>query len=98
MRSVLVCLRTPLAAQVIANAAAQLGLSELSPAAGGADALLRTARKPADVLLVDTASVRPDTIGFTRRVLERMRNAILSFFGPEEPEIARAAIAAGARA
>ena len=98
MRSVLVCLRTPLAAQVIANAAAQLGLSEvISTAAGGADALLRTARKPADVLLVDTASVRPDTIGFTRRVLERMPNAILVFFGPEEPEIARAAIAAGAR-
>jgi DNA-binding NarL/FixJ family response regulator len=87
-----------LAAQVIANAAAQLGLSEvISTAAGGADALLRTARKPADVLLVDTASVRPDTIGFTRRVLERMPNAILVFFGPEEPEIARAAIAAGAR-
>jgi DNA-binding NarL/FixJ family response regulator len=98
VRSVLVCLRTPLAAQVIANAAAQLGLSEvISTAAGGADALLRTARKPADVLLVDTASVRPDTIGFTRRVLERMPNAILVFFGPEEPEIARAAIAAGAR-
>jgi len=87
-----------LAAQVIANAAAQLGLSEvISTAAGGADALLRTARKPADVLLVDTASVRPDTISFTRRVLERMPNAILVFFGPEEPEIARAAIAAGAR-
>jgi DNA-binding NarL/FixJ family response regulator len=87
-----------LAAQVIANAAAQLGLSEvISTAAGGADALLRTARKPADVLLVDTAAVRPDTISFTRRVLERMPSAILVFFGPEEPEIARAAIAAGAR-
>ena len=98
MRSVLVCLRTPLAAQVIANAAAQLGLSDIiSTAAGGAEALVRAARTPADVLLVDTLSVRPDTIGFTRRVLEQTPSAVLVFFGPEDPEIARAAIAAGAR-
>src|SRR5690606_733726 len=51
----------------------------------------------ADIFLVDTAAVRPDTVGFTKRVLERSPGAVLVFFGPEDPEVARAAIAAGAR-
>ena len=98
MRSVLVCLRTPLAAQVVANAAAHLGLSDvISTAVSGADALARFADTPADVLLVDTASVRPDTVGFTRRVLERSPEAVLVFFGPEDSVVARGAVEAGAR-
>ena len=48
-------------------------------------------------MLVDTASVRPDTIGFTRRVLERSPEAVVVFFGPEESSVARGALAAGAR-
>lgn len=87
-----------MAEQVVANAAAQLGLSDvILTAASGAEALARVARSPADILLVDTASVRPDTIGFTRRVLEHSPEAVLVFFGPEEAEVARAAVAAGAR-
>jgi len=98
VRSVLVCLRTPLAAQVVANAAAQLGLSDvISTAVSGADALARVADTPADVLLVDTASVRPDTVGFTRRVLERSPEAVVVFFGPEDSVVARGAVEAGAR-
>jgi DNA-binding NarL/FixJ family response regulator len=94
----MVCLRNPLAEQVVANAAAQLGLSDvITTAASGSEALARVTRAPADILLVDTASVRPDTIGFTRRVLERSPEAVLVFFGPEEAEVARAAVAAGAR-
>jgi DNA-binding NarL/FixJ family response regulator len=50
-----------------------------------------------DLLLVDTLAVRPDTVGFTRRVLERSPNSVVVFFGPEDPAVAQAAVAAGAR-
>jgi DNA-binding NarL/FixJ family response regulator len=87
-----------LAEQAVSNAATQLGLAEVvSTAVSGADALARVTAKPADVVLVDTASVRPDTIGFTRRVLERSPDALVVFFGPEESAVARGALAAGAR-
>jgi DNA-binding NarL/FixJ family response regulator len=98
VRSVLVCVRTTLAAQAVQNAAVQLGLDEvISTAVNGADALARVAQSPADVLLVDTASVRPDTVGFTRRVLEQTPEAVVVFFGPEEASVAQGAVAAGAR-
>jgi DNA-binding NarL/FixJ family response regulator len=98
VQSVLVCVHTPLAEQAVSNAAAQLGLADVvSTAVSGNDALARVAKNPADVVLVDTASVRPDTVGFTRRVLERSPEAIVVFFGPEESSVARGALAAGAR-
>lgn len=98
MRSVLVCVRSPVAARAVSNAAAQLGLSDvITTAVSGSDALARVAETSADVVLVDTASVRPDTVGFTRRVLERSPEAVVVFFGPEEPVVAQGAVAAGAR-
>jgi DNA-binding NarL/FixJ family response regulator len=42
-------------------------------------------------------SVRPDTVGFTRRVLERAPEAVVVFFGAEDPVVAQGAVAAGAR-
>jgi DNA-binding NarL/FixJ family response regulator len=98
VRSVLVCVRTALAAQAVSNAATQLGLSEiLMTAISGADALARMTETPVDVVLADTASVRPDTVGFTRRVLELSPGAVVVFFGPEDAVVARGAVAAGAR-
>lgn len=98
MRSVMVCVRTPLAARAVENAAAQLGLSDvISTALSASDALAQIGQTPADVVLVDTASVRPDTVGFTRGVLERTPDAVVVFFGPEESVVARGAVAAGAR-
>ena len=98
MRSVLVCVRTTLAAQAVTNAATQLGLGDvITTAVSGPEALARVAAVPADILLVDTASVRPDTVSFTRRVLERAPEAAVVFFGPEDSTIARGAVAAGAR-
>jgi len=98
VRSVLVCVRTELAEQAVSNAAAQLGLSDIiTTAVSGADALARVAEQPADVLLVDTASVRPDTVGFTRQVLERSPSSVVVFLGPEDPAVARGAVDAGAR-
>ena len=98
MRSVLVCVRTPVAAQAVAKAAAQLGLSDVvGTAVSATEALARVAASEVDLLLVDTMSVRPDTVGFTRRVLERSPNAVLVFFGPEDPVVAQSAVAAGAR-
>ena len=41
--------------------------------------------------------MRPDTVGFTRQVLERSPEAVVVFFGPEEAAIAQGAVAAGAR-
>jgi DNA-binding NarL/FixJ family response regulator len=82
----------------VSHAAAQLGLGELvTTAVGGSAALARVERHPADVVLVDTAAVRPDTVAFTRRVLERSPGATVLFFGPEESTVARGAVAAGAR-
>jgi DNA-binding NarL/FixJ family response regulator len=98
VRSVLVCVRTTLAAQAVTNAATQLGLGDvITTAVSGPEALARVAAVPADILLVDTASVRPDTVAFTRRVLERVPEAAVVFFGPEDSTIARGAVAAGAR-
>ena len=98
MRSVIVCVRTALAAQAVSNAATQLGLSEImTTAISGADALARVAETPVDVVLADTASVRPDTVAFTRRVLELSPGAVVVFFGPEDSTVARGAVAAGAR-
>ena len=98
MQSVLVCVQSAQAEQAVSHAAAQLGLGEIvGTAVGGSDALTRLAQHPADVLLVDTASVRPDTVAFTRRVLERVPDATVVFFGPEDSTVARGAVAAGAR-
>jgi DNA-binding NarL/FixJ family response regulator len=98
VRSVLVCLHGPVAEQAVSHAAAQLGLGDLvTTAVGGSAALSRVERSPADVVLVDTAAVRPDTVAFTRRVLERVPEATVVFFGPEDSTVARGAVAAGAR-
>jgi DNA-binding NarL/FixJ family response regulator len=98
VKSVLVCLHGPVAEQAVSHAAAQLGLGEfVTTAVGGSAALARVERHPADVVLVDTAAVRPDTVAFTRRVLERSPGATVLFFGPEESTVARGAVAAGAR-
>jgi DNA-binding NarL/FixJ family response regulator len=98
VRSVLVCLHGPVAEQAVSHAAAQLGLGEVvATAVGPSAALARVERQPADVVLVDTAAVRPDTVAFTRRVLERAPGATVVFFGPEESTVARGAVAAGAR-
>src|SRR5262249_47250440 len=68
----------------------------ISTAVGGADALARVAETPADVMLVDTASVRPDTVAFTRRVLAHSPRATVVFLGPEESGVAQASVDAGA--
>src|SRR5438046_4908049 len=93
VHSVLICVRSEIAAQAVANAAAQLGLGDIvSAAVGGAEAIARAAGSPPDVLLVDTLAVRPDTVGFTRRVLERSPDAVIIYFGPEDAAVARAAV------
>jgi DNA-binding NarL/FixJ family response regulator len=82
----------------VSNAAAQLGLGDIiTTATGSADALAHVAEAPPEVLLVDTASVRPDTVAFTRQVLQQSPESVVVFFGPEEAAIARGAVEAGAR-
>ena len=61
------------------------------------EVMLRLSERPADIVLADTALTRPDSAGFTRRVLAKAPNAVIVLFGPEEPRVAAAAIAAGAR-
>ena len=98
MRTVLVCVRTPLAAQTVASTAARLGMTGVvRTAVSETEAMLRLAERPADVVLADTAVTRPDTVGFTRRVLARAPRAQLVLFGAEDPRVAAAAVAAGAR-
>ena len=98
MRTVLVCVRTPLAAQNVASAAARLGLAAaVRTAVSDPEVMLRLAERPPDVVLADTALTRPDSVGFTRRVLARAPGAAILLFGSEEPGMASATIAAGAR-
>ena len=78
MRTVLVCVRTPLAAQTVASAAARLGVAGVvRTAVSEPEVMLRLAERPADVVLVDTALTRPDSVGFTRRVLARAPGAAI---------------------
>jgi DNA-binding NarL/FixJ family response regulator len=87
-----------LAAQTVASCAAKLGLTAaVRTAASEAEAMTRQTERPADVELADTALTRPDSAGFTRRVLARAPGAVIVLFGAEEPRKAAAAVAAGAR-
>ncbi|WFE42335.1 response regulator transcription factor [Micromonospora sp. WMMD998] len=98
MRSVLVCVRTPLAAQHLTSAAARLGLSGVvRTAVSDPEVMLRLAERPVDVVLADTALTRPDSAGFVRRVLARAPQAAVLLLGVEESESAAATISAGAR-
>ncbi|MFI7021609.1 response regulator transcription factor [Micromonospora sp. NPDC049900] len=98
MRTVLVCVRTPLAAQHLTSAAARLGLSgAVRTAVSDPEVMLRLAERPADVVLADTAITRPDSAGFVRRVLARAPQASVLLLGAEESEAAAATISAGAR-
>ncbi len=98
MRTVLVCVRTPLAAQTVASTAARLGMTGVvRTATSETEAMIRLAERPAEVVLADTAVTRPDSVGFTRRVLARAPQAQLVLFGAEDPRVAAAAVAAGAR-
>lgn len=98
MRTVLVCVRTSLAAQTVASAAARLGMAAaVRTAISAPEVMLRLAERPADIVLADTALTRPDSIGFIRRVLGRAPKAVIVLFGAEDPRVASAAVAAGAR-
>jgi DNA-binding NarL/FixJ family response regulator len=98
VRTVLVCVRTPLAAQTVASTAARLGMTGVvRTATSETEAMIRLAERPAEVVLADTAVTRPDSVGFTRRVLARAPQAQLVLFGAEDPRVAAAAVAAGAR-
>jgi DNA-binding NarL/FixJ family response regulator len=98
LRTVLVCVKTPLAAQTIGASAARLGIgSAVRTALTAADAVSQLGAEPAELVLVDTAVARPDSADFTRRALAAAPNATVVFFGAEDPRTAAAAIAAGAR-
>lgn len=97
MRTALVCVRTRVAAQRITACATKLGVTTIQTAISETEALARLEEHPAELVLADTALTRPDTAGFTRRVLALAPDAVLLLFGPEEPLVARAAVAAGAR-
>ncbi|MEH1012227.1 LuxR C-terminal-related transcriptional regulator [Micromonospora sp. CPCC 206060] len=98
MRTVLVCVRTPLAAQHITAAAARLGLSPaVRTAVSDPEVMLRLAERPADVVLADTALARPDSAGFVRRVLARAPRAAVLLLGAAEPGVTATVINAGAR-
>ncbi len=98
MRSVLVCVRTPTSAQRIAAVAARLGFTtSIRTALSAEEALGRLAERGADVVLADVAVTRPDAVLFTRRVLSRSPQAALVLIGMEDPRMAAAAVAAGAR-
>jgi len=86
-----------MAAQSIASCAARLGVSTVRTAITEAEALARLAEAPAELILADTAVTRVDVVGFTQRILAASPRSVLVLFGTEEPRMAAAAVAAGAR-
>jgi DNA-binding NarL/FixJ family response regulator len=99
VRTVLVCVRTQVAAQTVAAAAARLGVAHaVRTAVTMVEALARLSEQPADLVLADPSLSRPDSAEFSRRVLAIAPAATIVFFGTEEPRVAAAAIQAGARA
>lgn len=99
MRTILVCVRTQVAAQTVAAAAARLGVARaVRTAVTMVEALARLSEQPADLVLADPTLARPDSAEFSRRVLAVSPGSTVVFFGTEEPRAAAAAIAAGARA
>lgn len=97
MRTALVCVRTPVAAESIASCASRLGVTTIRTAVSEAEAMAQLGRHPAELILADTAVTRPDPVGFTRRVLALAPAAVLVLFGAEDRKVAQAAVAAGAR-
>lgn len=98
VRTILVCVRTPLAAQAIASCAARLGVAAaVRTAVSEMEVMTRLAERPTDVVLVDAALSKPDPVAFTRRVLNRAPKATVVLLGDQEPRAAAAAVAAGAR-
>jgi DNA-binding NarL/FixJ family response regulator len=66
-------------------------------AVSGVEVMARLAERPADVVLVDTAVIRPDPVGFVRRATRFAPDAAIVLFGPENSQVAAAAVVAGAR-
>jgi DNA-binding NarL/FixJ family response regulator len=97
VRTVLVCVRTPAAAREVTSYAARLGLGAFRTAVSEADVMSELAERPAELILVDVLLCRPDTVGFTQRVLTLAPGAALVLFGTVEPQVAAATVAAGAR-
>ncbi len=98
MRTVLVCVRSPAAAQAVAVYADRVGVAgAVRTAASGVEVMARLAERPVDTILVDAVVTRPDPVGFVRRALEYAPGATLVLFGPDDTQVASAAVAAGAR-
>jgi DNA-binding NarL/FixJ family response regulator len=90
--------RTPVAAQAVVTCAARLGVgTAVRTAVSVTEALARLTEQPADLILVDTALSRPDSVEFTRRIVAAAPGAAVVLFGVEDPRISAAAVAAGAR-
>jgi DNA-binding NarL/FixJ family response regulator len=98
VRTVLVCVRTPLAAQAISASAQRLGIgAAIRTAVSAVEAMARLTERAADVVLADAAVTRPDPVAFTRRVRQLAPRATIVLFGPEDLQTASAVVAAGAR-
>jgi DNA-binding NarL/FixJ family response regulator len=98
VRTVLVCVRTPIAAQAVVTCAARLGVGgAVRTAVSVTEALARLSEQSAELILVDTALSRPDSVEFTRRIVAAAPGAAVVLFGVEDPRISAAAVAAGAR-
>lgn len=98
MWTVLVCVRTQFAARVLGESAARLGVSQaVRTAVTMTDALAQLSEAPADVVLVDPASVESDSATFSQSILAAAPGATIVFFGKKEQQAVATVRAAGAR-
>ena len=98
MRSVLVCVRTPAAAQKITACAGRTGVAQaVRTALSSADVHMRLRERRADVVLADVALPRPVAVCSVRQVLALAPGTGVVLVGNADPRVAALAVAAGAR-
>lgn len=99
MRSVLVCVGTPTVAQHVATLATELDVADaVRVVISRKSALERLAEQPADVIVIDTGLPMPNCVHFTRQLLMRCPRAAVVLVGMVSPQVAIAAMTAGAQA
>lgn len=99
MRSVLVCVGTPTVAQHVTALAVELDVVDaVRVAISRQSALARLAERSADVIVIDTGLPMPNCVHFTRQLLVRCPRAAVVLVGVVSPQVAIAAMTAGAQA
>jgi DNA-binding NarL/FixJ family response regulator len=98
VKTVLVCVKTPEAAQRITASATRMGMAQtVRTVLTTEEVHARMTTTLVDVVLVDVGLAKPDPVQFTRNVLARQPGTGVVMVGAIDPRVAAMTVAAGAR-